>query len=328
MTINTTIPSLCLSPGLPEAISISTTYDSIEARLYIDNTLQWTADLFAFQGEAILYDIRTVIESKLRSQNMAWGACELVIKENGQYINGPAFSVIISEEEIPNAATWLQSHFLTSKTAFRINRSGQQKLSWYAAQGETMTYKIIARYMATTSMGGSSISMETEYVWTQSTSDTVNEGVYDYSIDVASIEAHFNKTLLCFTVERGSRRMTFYVDDETPSINLRFRNQFNVQEMAGLFVDTNKKVKMEASEAKAIRKNMRYDFQKQTEYEVVSAPISLEDAKWLAQMVASRFVEKLQDGDWKEIIIDGESEVDDKANAENIVKFSYKFAKE
>lgn len=326
MTINTTIPALCCSAALPDAISITTTQNIIGIKVKVGGSVEWTTELYSFQGEAVLYDIRTVIEAVLRAQAAAFGVCNIVVVENGQEYESSAFSVVMADVDIPSVGMWLQSHFLTTMGAFAISRTGKQYLHWYAAQGEATTYKVTARYKSVVQ----GVEMEMETVWTQSTAANVNEGVYTVLIDVAAIEEHFNKTLLSFTVERGTtRKMTFFITDDVPSLAVKFINLFNVMEIAELFVDSNTKVKMEASEAKALRSIVKYDFNRSEETEVQSNAISLETAKWLAQMVASRKAYKrMEDNTWQEILIDGESEISDKTAAENTVKFTYKMARQ
>ena len=327
MTINTTIPALCLSAALPDTISIATQYSIIGIKIKVDNEVVWTTELYSFQNVAVLYDIRTVIESAIRANNNASGVCYIVVTEDGTDSSSSAFTVIISDINIPSAASWLQTHFLTTVSAHRICRNGKQLLHWYAAQGESMTYKIIARYKGQASQTGQ--ETEIESTWTEQSAATVNAGIYEYLVDVAAIETHFQQSIISFTVQRGANRsLEFFVIDEEPALQLSFLNNFNVAERADLFVDSSKKTKMEASEATSLRNQVKFDFNVETEFQVETAPLPIDLAKWLTQLFTSRYVTKyMPDNTWKEILIDGSSEVSDKSNAENAIKFTYKYAK-
>ncbi|MBR6263227.1 MAG: hypothetical protein IKR05_08430 [Prevotella sp.] len=327
MTIITTIPALCLSAALPDEISIGTQYSIIGIKIKVDNEVVWTTDLYSFQNVARLYDIRTVVETAIRANNNASGVCCIVVNEDGTEASSTNFTVIMSDIKIPNVTSWLQSHFLTTVNAHRICRNGKQILHWFAAQGESMTYKIIAKYKGQAAQTGEEV--EYEATWTQQSAGTVNAGIYNYTVDVGEIEQHFEQNIISFKVQRGANRtMEFFVIDDVPELQLSFLNNFNVAERADLFIDSNKKTKMEASEATSLRNQVKFDFNVETEFQVETAPLPIDLAKWLTQLFTSRYVTKfMPDNTWIEILIDGESEVTNKPNAENSIKFTYKYTK-
>ena len=324
-SFTTSFDSIMTTAALPDAVEISTstTDEELQVSVIVNSATAATVDLYPFSGQVVLYDIRTIIEDVMLQNNLAFATCNVSVVDNNATTSAGSFTVIMSDIDIPNISTWLASHFLTTRTSHRISANGQQLVNWFSAQGESVNYKIEAIVDNGTTQVVST--------WTERASQTVNKGVYYSLISVEGIIAHFEDEgqVRAFKVYRGANRtMEFYITEEEPNMLFKFKNNFNVEEYVGLYAATNRKQKLEASEANILRTMVKYDFNTITEYEVVSAMLSVEEAKWLSQMVASREVHlKINASTWKEILIDGESEVSDLAGDENRLKFSYQFAK-
>ena len=324
-SFTTSFDSIMTTAALPDAVEISTstTDEELQVSIIVNSATAATVDLYPFGGQVVLYDIRTIIEDVMLQNNLAFATCNVSVVDNNATTSAGSFTVIMSDIDIPNISTWLASHFLTTRTSQRISANGQQLVNWFSAQGESVNYKIEAIVDNGTTQVVST--------WTERASQTVNKGVYYSLISVEGIIAHFEDEgqVRAFKVYRGANRtMEFYITEEEPNMLFKFKNNFNVEEYVGLYAATNRKQKLEASEANILRTMVKYDFNTITEYEVVSAMLTVEEAKWLSQMVTSREVHlKINASTWKEILIDGESEVSDLAGDENRLKFSYQFAK-
>lgn len=321
-TINTQIGQVLFSCQLPEKVSITTVGESAEVEVAIEvNSVEvFSVVLNATDYKVYLYDIRSIIEDAIRENDEAFGDCDINVTENGTSTGANGFTVVLSDMDIPNAATWLQSHFLTTRVSQCIAADGRQCLSFFATQGEQITYIIDA----TVRQANGYISTVR---WTERNAETASRGQYSEVINVADIITHFAQDgqVLAFTVQRGAARlMKFFVVDIMPQLTLLFSNNFNVWEYAYLNAATVQKRKLEAGEAVSIRHRLKFDLQIEEEFEVETAILSREEAQWLAQMLTSRYIEKIMpDGSSKTILVDGETEISDADDAQNRLKFSY-----
>lgn len=324
--IDTVFPQMVCSASLPDAVAVTTSGESatILVEVTFNSQVILSTNLYAYNYQAELYDIRSLIEDRLHADQLTFADCDISVTEGGSSVGTGGFTVILSEFDKSNIGTWLQSHFLTIRTSQRISAEGQQQLSWFAAQGERITYSIEA-------IVDNGVSQVVS-TWTERAAQNVNKGAYNSLINVPGIMAHFEDTgkVLAFKVSRGANRsMWFYVTDEEPTKSFRFRNQFNALEYAHLYAATTKHHKMEASEAYCLNKIVKYDFERSNEFELQTALLPMEEAQWLEQLLSSRYVECLtKDGSWQEVVVDGESEVSDNAEAENRFSMTYKFVKD
>ena len=325
-TINTNIPQICFSSMLPDVVNVTTDAESaaVTAVVTVDNVNVFETTIYGSNYRVNFYDIRSIIEAAIRHNNNIDGECEFEVTEGSSTANTNGFTVIISDRIIPGNSAILGSQFLTTLHAQRISRTGRQKISWYATQNETITYKIHATLR-------NNITQLTEVqTWTQQQSATVAKGSYSATVDVATIAEHFgsNYTLLAFTVERGAnRKIDFFVTDEQPSSIFVFTNNFNAEEFAEVYGATVHKSSMESSEARIMYSMQKYDFDLDQSFELESSLVNTEEYEFLAQLLTSRYV-AIKDGSvYREVLTDGEAEVSYNHATENRFKMSYKFAR-
>ena len=325
-TIDTVFPQIVSSASLPDVVAVTTAGESVTIAVEVSLNSQTilATNLYAYGHQASLYDFRSVIEDVMHSEKLPCAECDIAVTEDGQTVGTGGFTVIFSEFDIAEMGTWLSTHFLTTRTAQRIASNGLQSLYFYATQQERITYTI----EAIVDNGSSQVTAS----WTQQSAQNVNKGVHQTSVDAQAVMNHFQQqgTVLAFKVNRGaSRSMWFYITDEYPTKVFRFYNAFNVTEYAPLYAATTKHHKMEATEAHCATGIVKVDYERNNEYEVKTALLPMEEAKWLEQLLSSRFVElKGDDNIWREVVIDGESEVTDNTEEENRLSFSYKFVKD
>lgn len=327
ISITTQFPSLVLSAALPDIVTCSLDQGSTTVSVMVDNTEVFTTTLYAFGGNVTLYDIRTIIEDAIRENNNASATCSITFTAGNDAATTGNFTVVMSNFIIPNPATFLDSHFLTTRNSFQIQRSGKQSLSWFSVQGENIVASIEAIVLpenATTPI---------IIIWRQTTVQAPQSSIYSYEVNVPDIAAHFESQgkLLSFTVQRGMNRyMSFYVTDEKPNINLFFLNAFNVTEYAELYAATTTKQKATHSEANCLRNRIFYDRNTETTFEVETTALQYDEALWLNQLLSSRYVAIIiSPGTNRQILItETESEISDSDPATSRHKFTYKFAQD
>ena len=129
---------------------------------------------------------------------------------------------------------------------------------------------------------------------------------------------------------RGKRTFSIFFTDETPSLSISFRNEFNVSDV--LFVDaqTKRKLSFERATALCCGETSFYDDNTEVVYESETASLSPTLAQILTNALLSSSV-RIVSHDFPNgtnvLITDVESELSDVANAINRVKFNWKQVK-
>ena len=132
------------------------------------------------------------------------------------------------------------------------------------------------------------------------------------------------------TFFRGKRSFSFFFTDETPSLTVSFRNEFNVSDV--LFVDaqTKRKLSFERATALCCGETSFYDDNTEVVYESETASLSPTLAQALTNALLSSSV-RIVSHDFPNgtnvLITDVESELSDLSNATNRVKFNWKQVK-
>lgn len=174
-----------------------------------------------------------------------------------------------------------------------------------------------------------------------------NDGlsVATYSVDYADLservaEASHPTQVLGVTVDIGRRSATLLYPLHSPLSTLRFYfcNMFNVPEVAEIQAVTTAKQKVKTAEAVCDGSLRLYDHSVTQEYEVEADGLSLDRARWLAQMLASRDMrlidrpmgeEDFLNENYPEILItDSTCELSDGDDELSKIKFTYRFAAE
>lgn len=328
VAITTSFGQLYLSAQLPDTIDMGTQDANEGVTVSVheeDGTAIFSADLHAVGTSIKFYDIRTVIETYLRHN--ALNVANFYVKvenEAGDDDQSTLFTVVLSEFDIYQANNWLAAHFLSTRSYFDVSPSDTQLLSWYEGSGETITYII----EATVKLANGTL---TTLTWPQATVTTGAGTVEDYTLSVASVISHFASggQVLAFKVYRGANRvMEFIVSRPSNNLNFRFLNAFDVVEYVNMRGVTKAKQSMNASEAEVLRTTVKYDWERETVYDVESEALTIEQAKWLGQFLTSKHIEvKCSDGQWRTILVDGTAEASGSKSEANRLKFSWKFAK-
>ena len=325
LSINTQFPSLCLSADLPESVSFSSQDEdsSASVSVIVDNETVFTTTLYAFGHDMVLHDIRSIIEDAIRENNNSTASCRITATDGSDTVQTSAFLVIFSQFSIPQPATFLLQHFLTTRRSFRITRSGTQPLSWFSRQGEQVNAWIEATVMPSNATTPIVVLLNQTNI--RPTSDTV----YQYDVNVADIQTQVSTRgrLLAFKIVRGLRGINFYVTDEQPALSVSFLNAFNLPELAEIFGTMKMIQETESNEAVCGRKRILFDRNDRHNFEIETTVLSYDEAKWLRQLLASRFITVPVNGTQKEILVDSSQiEISDDNNAANRLKFTYHYA--
>lgn len=333
VVINTPFNDLYLSAMLPETVSFTVQDENASAvvTVYVDHQIVFKTTLYAYGHNMYLNDIRSIIEEGIRQNENAHGECALMISDEESNASTQNFVVLISDFAIPGPLFFLATHFLTTRTSFRIHRSGKQTLAWLPSSAGTMMKYIDALILP------EGENTPTVLRWDQGQQQYFDGQLYSYTVKVQTISDYFEQNypvkkgkLLSFTVHVGLRSMTFFVTDEQPDFRLSFLNAFNITEYAELYAVTTRKQKVERSEAHCNFDHIFYDQNTEISFEVETSALPFEEAVWLNQLFSSRYVAIPIYGNVYEqvLITDSSSEIADSDKEQIRLKFTYKYAKD
>ena len=334
ISITTTFNTVYFSAELPDEVIFTTDNPYIEVRVYYFHAVFFRTTLYPYNGKTTFHDLRSLIETAIIKEGYSHGTFSIFAMYDSQTASTNEFDVIYSDIiQSYSAESFCSSHFLTTRTSFRISRDGTQRLSLFAKANETYdgytecvvlpngaTRPVVLRMTDTVSrVSGWAAGVD----YFDINTELIQDAVYDYFPEQAG-------TLLAFTVHRGGRAMTFFVTDERFSVSFSFRNAFDCIEYAEITAVTTAKQKMEQSEAVCQRNHIFYDRQTEQTFEVETACLTYEEAVWLNQMLASREVKNTAaiGSDKEVLIIESTSEISDSDDAKNRIKFTWKYAKD
>lgn len=334
LQITTTFNALYLSADLPDEVVFTVDLPSFTVIVFQDHAIRFQTTLYPYNNKATLHDLRSIIEDALRLKDNIRPTFEVSISDGTTYVSSGEFEVVYSEI-IPNynAIDFCKGRFLTTRTSFRISRSGTQRLSWFCRAGET--YSAYTECVVRPRYGGAMkvVTVNEAVQRTASWASSVDK--FEFPVDFYQdyLDGNYPDEyleLIAFTIHRGNRVMNFYITDEQPDVIFKFYNAFDCLEYAELFAVTTAKQKIERSEAICQRNHLFYDQKNEQTFEVETALLSYEEAVWLNQMLSSRKVMQA-DYHWQGVevlITESTSEISDSDDAKNRIKFTWKWAKE
>lgn len=222
---------------------------------------------------------------------------------------------------------FLLSHFLYSENTRLVPRDMQFDLQYFVFPNESGASSTQFLVQA---VDGSVASYSVQGNWVGP--KELESRYEDVNMDdlLASLPNGVNGKLLGVSFYRGKRTFSIFFTDETPSLSISFRNEFNVSDV--LFVDaqTKRKLSFERATALCCGESSFYDDNTEVVYESETASLSPTLAQALTNALLSSFV-RIVSHDFPNgtnvLITDVESELSDVTNAINRVKFNWKQVK-
>ncbi len=223
----TSFQQLMITAALPEEVLGYIQDPSAVMTLYCNQKDVFTSTIYQYNGYVRLYDIRSLIEEYIReSGDKPYCDCYFKLIAGQSTIISDRFTVIYSEFNFPNAASFFANHFATTRKSFRIYREGQQYVWWYKDTGiiddawytdciiqptDGSAPKVVRIDEGSNKNGGY------RYLWVKPK---------DIQKIIDENDQLDKGKLLSFTIHRGGRSMTFYVTDEQPDLTISFYDGF------------------------------------------------------------------------------------------------------
>ena len=333
-------PKLIFSSDVPD-ITISTDHDFADVQIRCNTLILLSGRFYADRGFVTVHDVAPLV-GQLFQNDPEFNKAGITIEASseGEVAEKVTFTAICCHRKLDlyEPTEWLAGNFLTTVRSRRIAPAGWLNLSWYAAQGESLAVYVRINYL-------NDDARPCSYRWLHSGNlQTAPEAkICSVYIRMKDIRAALikkcniaNPQVVCFTVERGERRVTFYVD---PSLSaapvFHFNNCFNVLEQLSVQCVTTAKIKKDHAIALIGNEAQLYDVTLSKEYETQTGPLTSDECEQMEQMLTANAVHILfwKSANWEAdvysmtpiLITDFNSEITNGDDKLNTVKFTWRY---
>ena len=297
-----------------------TTTDSQVSVLLVDNNstdavVFLDVALDTYNGNATLYDTRDAIEDYMKTEGLAFLNMEIVVEgvNDATECEEIVRSVVFCEAMLTAAP---ETIFLTSQKTKCIPRGLSECIHFFYPGTGTITENWKLYYV---NNNGSIVRIMDNRYW-----GGENRGVKSLTVSDGSLKSDYrvDGDVIAASLTIGNRKMMLYFVDKQPDLVLSFRNVFNVVERA--FLNGTTKVISSAEKTRATCGGIDsfYDVNNTIEFQFESAPLSIDMAAWLKQLVLSPYIQK---GNEEVLITEHTCEVSDADDELNSVKFTYQY---
>lgn len=330
--ITNSFNSIYLTAQLPETVFIGTDQPNVTIRVEVDGDEVFRSVYYPYNQVIAFRDLRSIVEAAMFDQ--ALDIANLEIWAEPPAGNSSAVQdvkVVYSDIKYGvDTETLLKNMFLTTRTSALIPKDGHVILCNYTKAFEE-GYSIIRIYYCYASAPGNIM----EYIYHLDTVQSQKAGIIsvklDYSFFKTKVENGVGRNCNVHGAEYniGNRHFNIFFTDEQPTDTFMFLNSFGEQETLYLYGTTAIKTEIDRSEAVSGRTTQYYDETIKVKHEVETAPLTYEEAKWVSEMLTSKYVFKYVGEHQTEtlLISDITSEVTDSDKELTRIKFSWKYAK-
>ena len=333
VTLQTQIPQLLFSSQFPD-LAFATSDDSEAAvSLHAGNTEIFQATHIPYGRVINVHDLRSVIEYYMRQHNLTLEAFQLRVTHIQTTAVAASFKVVYLEQHFTgDTAEFLRNNFLTTMAGKLMSPKTTEYLHFFseAFAQEVIKYRVVARVY-----DDEPRTFQKTVQPSVGTSDAIRTITVTHDVMVDAVTSNgWNAeavTVLACSVQVGARVFTYYVQDCEPNLTLYFRNAFNRFECCALNAVTTQKPKVERSIAVTNRVSSFYNQQNEKQYEVETAGLTMEQARWIEQLFYSHDV-RMDIGETANpqlmpivLINDTTCEVSDEDGELNSVKFTYQY---
>lgn len=321
-----------------------------------ETTIVYQTHLDVYNGIATIYDVRSLLEDYMRSNNLSFSTFDIYCKDAHDPNEISVLNhvknlwIVYSYHAIPyNAEYFIANRFLTTLTVHRTYPHCTEILPLLTGGGAYTSNPqsvYVNAYCAYLSAG----EYNTANVQLISYSNVAVQYVslylsYDWLIAKLQDQGIIVDKILAYTILFGDRTHTFYVHESTPELSFTFKNSFNAWETIRFSAVTVANTKVEQSSSISGGQMSFYDQRTNKTYETNTSPLSRDESRWVEDFFMSRDV-RLGDisstidysdksisysnpTDLPKILIsDSSCEISDSNSELNRVKFTWRFADE
>ena len=319
------------SSALPDSFNITGVQgEYVEVDVSLEGQSIYSTKLYkSSNNTCTFYELRQIVEQNMVVRGLTLASLLITVDYGGEADQFSGKYIIYSKNRKMDSDDegYLANHFLMNRTSYTLPRGQMMILPFFATDDEY----IRARYSCTFLKNGEAVTYQvTQSIYQYQTPHIYNLYLTaDFLQDLAEQSVGDNcGQLLCFTVRVGDRSLTVYIVDEEPCVHLSFRNSFNTWEEIYVFGSETLKTEVSHKEAVVMNTSSFYDNTVSRKHEVVTVPLSQEEARWINEFLESDEVIMEVSHDYPEqpvLISDITSEISDSAKEHVRIKFSWRF---
>ena len=326
------LSSYTLSSSLPASFTVyGAGRESALVSILLQGECIYSSRLYGnAAGNCTFYEFRQIVEQYMAARSLALAELEIMVDdgERQEQINGVFVIFCRYRNTGSDDEEFLQQRFLTNRSYATLPRGQMMMLSFFASQEESNMAYFDCVFQSDKGV--------TELTVRQAVYKFDRPAVYSLLVSAAYLKELADEEagddcgrLLSFTARMGQRSLPVFIHDGEPCAHLSFRNSFNVWEELFVFGTVTRKTDISRKEAIIMGVSSFYDKSVSRKCEVATAPLSLEEARWMNEFLESdEVVMEVSSNCPAEpvLISDITSEISDSAKEQVIIKFSYRFA--
>jgi len=298
----------------------------------VDDDEVFSSVFYPFNQMVCLRDLRGIVEQAMVNEALDLASIGICATQTDGTESAVTDVMVVYSclKSRLTSETFLNNFFLTTRKSMLIPKDGQVRIHNYAEANQLSDNRIIIYYSRSSVHG-----VVFEYTKTSSRIQTETTKIvstvlnYQYFQDILNENLDYETTVHGAIYQIGNRRYSVYFTDEEPTDQFEFLNAFGVQETYYLYGATTVKTEIDRSEAICGRKTQYYDETVHVLHEVETAPLMVEEAEWLSQMLTSKWIARLTGTELKQVLIsDIVSEITDDGEELIRLKFSWRYPDE
>lgn len=281
--------SRVLSCLIPEVVKLSSdSSECVTVKLAQKGATVWTADIYPFDYVVKIHTIRQIVEDYSLRNNLPLTDWALSLTQGSSTFT-TTFDVIYCGYGIgSNRDNLLADNFLTVGHSQMLSRKATIFLSSYLDREEA---EEICTIVYSTDAGGP-FSKQVKY----RVGDRETTKIYLTELTYVYLQGEVSSliglspdeiTIHSVSIFAGSRSFTFYFHNGQPQLALFFRNTFLVWEPIELFAKVTRKASTERSLAVVGYHNSLSEAKNKVTYEAALAPLPIDDALRVEQLLFS-----------------------------------------
>lgn len=334
MVINLDIEPYKLSCRLPYSFTISgINGKSVEVQILIDGKAVYETTLAANkQAEASFYDLRSLVHQHMEAALLTTALLDVKARDYNDTVTlRDPIEVLFAKINAPceDDDEFLASSFLTTRSFYMVPRTSAVSLYYVLTPQERATPRLSCVFQQGAN-GTRTYAFDLEPV----ENTTYHMKVYSLFLSndnirekAGSLSHTIYEWLLSVTVTVGTRTFSIFFTDEEPPRIFRFKNAYNIQELAFIFGTAKMKSVFTNKQASVNGVTSFYDRSKEVTWEVETSALVPEEAQWLNQLFdsPSAYVH-IGNALTENVLFDGvTSEISDADNDTIRLKFSYRY---
>ena len=330
MTFNYNPTDYSFTSAIPDVFTISDFQgETVFLRIYLNRSQYevFSTTLYAYQGRASIYDLRSVVESYMVENHLVYCECSFQILVDRTDYSIPEFKLIYCHAAVNRTCRdYLQSHFLVDSAVRLVPHGFSLDLSYIIFPDESSVCSTHFVVQPESGEGPQVIDL----VDTPISSKQFQLQTFDLNEEdlLARVPSSLGSCqLLSATIYCGGRSFTLFFSSEQPTLWLYFSNSFNCTDVFPITATTKRKLAFSRSTAICCGKSSSYDDQTEVEFESETSALTPSEARQLTtalQFSSLLIISPDYPQGTSILVTDIESELSDASNELCHMKFTWK----